>query len=137
MSDQNNSLQAGLIKESFFVVRKEDTATFLGSGDINVLSTPAMIAMMENTARLLVQEYLNPENTTVGIRVNVSHLKAAPEGAKIRVIAKLTNIEGRKLIFDVDAYWNDIKIGTGEHERFIVNRERFLKKLMSILGEKE
>ena len=137
MPNRNNSLHVGITRESSFVVRKEDTAAFLGSGDINVLSTPAMIAMMENTARLLVQEYLNPEDTTVGIKVNVSHLKAAPEGAKIRVIAKLTSIEGRKLIFDVDAYWKDTKIGTGEHERFIVNRERFLKKLMSILGEKE
>ena len=135
MSHENGTIRAGLTKENFFIVSREDTASFLGSGDVNVLSTPAMIAMMENTARLLVQDFLKPEDTTVGISVNIKHLKAAPEGAKIRVVSKLTSIEGKKLVFDVDAYWNDIKIGTGKHERFIVNKERFLKRLMSLLGE--
>lgn len=137
MSHEKGNLRVGLTKENSFIVSREDTASFLGSGDVNVLSTPAMIAMMENTARVLVQDFLKPEDTTVGISVNIRHLKAAPEGAKIRVVAKLTSVEGEKLVFDVDAYWKDTKIGTGKHERFIVNKEWFLKRLMSLLDKSD
>ena len=127
-------LEIGIKKEMEFTVREEDTASFLGSGDVSVLSTPAMISMMENTSRLLVQEKLPEGYTTVGTHVDISHLKAAPLGAKIIIRSELIKQEGRKLLFKVEAFWKDAKIGEGTHERFIVNREKFLKKLRNSLA---
>ncbi len=118
-----------------FVVDVEDSARSLGSGDVNVLSTPSMIRMMEETSRLLVQDKLPKGYTTVGIRVDVRHLKAAPIGCKIKIISELLKIEGKKLIFKVEAYWNDEKIGEGIHERYVVNREKFLEKIKKKLKE--
>ena len=118
-----------------FVVDVEDSARSLGSGDVNVLSTPSMIRMMEETSRLLVQDKLPEGYTTVGIRVDVRHLKAAPIGCKIKIISELLKVEGKKLIFKVEAYWNDEKIGEGLHERYVVNREKFLEKIKKKLKE--
>ncbi len=127
-------LPIGLELTKKYVVRSEDTAKFLGSGDVEVLSTPAMIAYMEHTALEAVQTYL-PENlTTVGIRVDVKHLRPAPKGAEITVVAKLIQQDRRKLVFEVKAFWNEDLIGEGIHERFIVDREKFLSKLRDKLG---
>ena len=102
-------LESGLTKTSEYIVKNEDSAKFLGSGDVNVLSTPAMIAMMENTARLLVEDKLPADYTTVGTKVDISHLAPAPVGAKIKIIAELIKQENRKLLFKVEAYWKDKK----------------------------
>ena len=118
-----------------FTVGMEDSARSLGSGDVNVLSTPSMIRMMEETSRLLVQDKLPEGYTTVGIRVDVRHLKAAPIGCKIKVVSKLLKVEGRKLTFKVEAYWNEEKIGEGIHERFIINRKSFLEKVKKSISK--
>ena len=115
------NLKEGLEGERKYTVKEEHTAKFLGSGDVSVLSTPSMIMMMENAARLLVEEYLPEGYTTVGTRVEVSHLRAAPLGAEITVKVKLIEVSGRK-------------IGEGQHERFIVNREKFLKKVKEAIS---
>lgn len=128
------NLKEGLEGERKYTVKEEHTAKFLGSGDVSVLSTPSMIMMMENAARLLVEEYLPEGYTTVGTRVEVSHLRAAPLGAEITVKVKLIEVSGRKLRFTVEAYCNDKKIGEGHHERFIVNREKFLKKVKEAIS---
>jgi len=122
-------LPAGLELTKEYIVRSEDTAKFLGSGDVEVLSTPAMIAYMERTALEAVQSNLPRNLTTVGIRVDVKHLRPAPKGGKIRVTAKLIQQDRRKLGFEVKAFWNEELIGEGIHERFIVDRERFLAKI--------
>ena len=124
-------LEHGLKNTSEYVVEEKDSAEFLGSGDVNVLSTPAMIAMMENTARLAVEDKLPSGYTTVGTRVNIAHIAPAPVGAKIKIIAELIKQEDRRLVFRVEAYWGDKKIGEGTHERYIVNKERFLSKVRS------
>jgi len=118
-----------------FVVDMKDSARSLGSGDVNVLSTPSMIRMMEETSRLLVQDKLPVGYTTVGIRVNVRHLKAAPVSSRIKVTSELLKVEGKKLIFRVEAYWNEEKIGEGIHERYIINREKFLEKVKRKIGK--
>jgi len=112
-----------------YSVEDGHSANFIGSGDVKVLSTPSMIAMMERTSRLLVQRYLPERQTTVGTKVNVSHLKAVPVGVKIRIKSKLIRIEGRRLTFEVSAYWGDTKVSAGTHERYIVKRDRFIEKL--------
>ncbi len=115
--------------EKKFAVGEEHTAKFLGSGDVEVFATPAMIAFMEHTCRVAADSELPEGFTTVGTKVCISHLAAAPKGASIRVHCKLKRQEGKKLVFDVEAWWNNTKVGAGEHERFIINRKKFLEKL--------
>ncbi len=124
-----NNFTIGQLKEKTYTVNPEHAAKFIGSGDVDVLATPSMILMMENTARLLADEKLPDEYTTVGIKVCVTHENAAPVGAKITISAKLDEIKDRKLTFTIMAKWNDKIIGRGTHERFVVNRKRFLEKI--------
>lgn len=122
-------LVKGLTHSKRFVVREEHTATHLGSGDVAVLSTPSMILFMESTALELAQRYLPEGKTTVGVGVDVRHLRAAPVGAEIEVRAELLSVDGNRLVFWVEAWWGDKKIGHGVHERAIVDREAFLARL--------
>ncbi|RLG52141.1 MAG: thioesterase [Thermoproteota archaeon] len=122
-------LKTGIRKKAQFMIREEHSAKSVGSGDVKVLSTPSMIAFMEAMSRDLVQPYLPEGYTTVGTRVDVRHLSPAPVGHEIIVISELTAVEGRKLIFKVEAFWKGNKIGEGKHERYIVNLERFLDKV--------
>ena len=115
--------------EAKYVVTENDLAKFLGSGNVNVLATPRMISWIEKTARIEIDKYLPEGYTTVGYRVDVYHLNPAPLGAEVVVKFKLRRREGRKLILDVEVYWGDVKIGEGVHERYIVNLEKFRKKV--------
>lgn len=131
------NLEIGVEYQKEYIVGDEHTAKFLGSGDVEVLSTPSMILFMENTARLSVEEKLPEDLTTVGTHVNVRHLRPAPNGARVRVVAKLIHQEGRKLLFEVKAYWRGEIIGEGTHERFIVDKEKFLRKVKEKIGGKK
>lgn len=122
-------LKEGLKHQSIMSVTAGNTAEFIGSGDMAVLATPAMVALMENAAMLAVAPALEPGQTTVGTQVSTSHLRATKVGANVYAEAELTAIEGRKLTFKIAAYEGETLIGEGEHTRFIVDRERFLSKL--------
>ncbi len=111
------------------LVKKENTAIALGSGNLEVFATPAMIALMENAAMNTVAPFLNESETTVGILMNTTHIAASAIGKRITAQAKLTAIEGRKLTFHIVAYDGEKCIGEGVHERFIVNKEKFMSKL--------
>lgn len=123
-------LEVGIEAERRFEVTEDMAASFIGSGDVSVLSTPSMIALMETTARDLVQPHLPPEETTVGTAVNVRHLAPAPVGGEVTVRARLVEVDGRRLVFEVKCLHGDTLVGEGTHERFVVNRERFLSKLL-------
>jgi predicted thioesterase len=122
-------LEPGIIKEERFTIKEEHSAKSVGSGEVKVLSTPSMIAFMEATSRDLIQPYLQTGYTTVGTRVDVRHLSPAPVGQEIVVRSELVAVDGRKLVFKVEALWKGNKIGEGTHERYIVNLERFLEKI--------
>ena len=122
-------MEIGLKFESQAVVSSANTALTLGSGDMEVFATPAMVALMENAAMLSVKDYLPEGSATVGTQMNTSHIKASPLGATITASATLTAVEGRRLEFDVKAWDEKGVIGEGSHTRFIVDRERFLSKL--------
>jgi predicted thioesterase len=111
-------------------VGNNDTASFYGSGSLEVYATPAMIALMENAAMSCVQKELPEGFTTVGIDVSVKHMKATPVGMKVRAEATLEKAEGKKLIFKVEAYDEKSKIGEGVHIRYIVNAQEFMKKIV-------
>lgn len=122
-------METGLTYSCTTTVDKSNTASAMGSGTLYVLSTPAMIALMENASFKAVEASLNHGEGTVGTAVNILHLKASPLGESIKATSTLTKIEGRHLFFDVIAEDSIGIIGKGTHERFIINVEKFLSKL--------
>jgi len=124
-------MEAGLSHTSLLQVAQNDLALEQGSGNLEVLATPRMIALMENAAMLAVAPALAPDETTVGGYIAVTHLKPSAVGAEVSATAVLTQIDGRKLTFAVTASEGDKRIGEGTHVRFIVKREKFLDALHS------
>lgn len=122
-------MELGLSYESSTVVAENNTAMALGSGDMAVFATPAMVALMENAAMLAVSASLPEGSTTVGVEMQTSHIKASALGANIKASATLVEVDGRRLTFDVKAWDEKGTIGEGRHVRFVVDRERFLSKL--------
>lgn len=109
-------------------VTPEKTACALGSGTVAVYGTPQMILLMEKTASQGIQRYLEPGQTSVGTSLEIAHTAATPVGMLVRCVAELVEAEGRRLLFQVDAYDEVGRIGGGRHERFIVREESFLAK---------
>lgn len=122
-------METGLTFTSKAVVKKENTAITMGSGDMEVFATPAMVALMENAAMKAVAAELSEGATTVGAMMNTSHIKPSPLGAEVSATAVLTEVDGRKLTFSVKVSDEAGVIGEGTHIRYIVDRERFLSKL--------
>lgn len=122
-------IHQGLTHTSTLKVTNADTALEMGSGDMPVLATPAMSALMENAAMLAVSDSLPDGCTTVGGHISTSHLKPSRVGAQVSATATLDKIDGRKLYFTVKAHDGDTLIGEGSHLRFIVERDRFMAKL--------
>ncbi|MBQ8958293.1 MAG: thioesterase family protein [Bacteroidales bacterium] len=119
----------GLRHSEMLVVEHKDTAAVYGSGSLEVFATPAMIALMEKTCLESVNDKIGEGNTTVGIAVNIKHLKASPVGVTIRCEAKLVEVDRRRLVFEVRCFEGETLIGEGTHERFIVDSEKFMNKL--------
>ena len=119
----------GLRHHEHLVVEHKDTAAVYGSGALAVFATPAMIALMEKTCLLAVCDKIGEGNTTVGIAVNIKHLKASPVGATIRCDAELTEVDRRRLVFTVKCFEGETLIGEGTHERFVVDSAKFMGKL--------
>ena len=118
----------GLCHSETLVVEHKDTAAVYGSGALEVFATPAMIALMEKTCLDSVSCKIGEGNTTVGIAVNIKHLKASPVGALIRCEAKLIEVDRKRLVFEVKCFEGDTLIGEGIHERFVVDSEKFMGK---------
>ena len=124
-----NIMETGLSHTSRLTVDNTNTAIALGSGDMPVLATPAMMALMENAAMLAVKDSLPESSTTVGGHIESSHLKPTPLGQEVTATAELTKVDGRKLFFKVSAHQGETLLGEGTHLRFIVDREKFLSRL--------
>ena len=122
-------LEVGLKHTNELIVSDALTAIQMGSGDMPVLATPAMMALMENAAMLAVADELPEGCTTVGGHIESSHLKPSKIGDKVTATAEVTKVDGKKIEFKVSASSGDILLGEGTHLRFIVDRERFLSKL--------
>jgi predicted thioesterase len=124
-------VQPGLVGEARTVVSDANLASAFGSGAIDVFATPAMIALMEGAASRAVQSSLPSGSITVGTRVDIRHLAATPLGLEVRARAELVEIDGRRLVFKVEAFDPNEKIGEGTHERAIVDTERLLARARS------
>ena len=122
-------IETGQKHTSELTVTEDVTAAKIGSGDMPVLATPAMLALMENAAMLAVADSLADGETTVGGHIESSHLKPSKIGDKITATAEVTKVEGKKIEFKVSAHCNDVLLGEGTHLRFIVDRNRFIEKL--------
>ena len=123
-------LEKGLSCTVKVTVTEQNTALSAGSGDLKVFATPWMLAAMENAAMRAVADSLPEGSTTVGSEISSSHIKPSGIGAEITATAVLTEADGRKLTFSVQASDADGLIGEGLHTRYIVDRERFLSKLL-------
>jgi fluoroacetyl-CoA thioesterase len=99
------------------------------------LSTPSLVALMEHAARNAVEHLLPKDQTTVGVHVDVRHLAATPLGAQVRARAELVEVAGRTLIFHVEAFDLQEKIGVGTHERAIVDPVRLLSRASAKLSQ--
>ena len=122
-------LKVGIKGESKVTVNKDNTAMAVGSGGVDVFATPSMIALMEKAALELVQPYLDSGQSTVGIMLKVVHTAATPVGMEVTATAELIEIDRRKLVFKVEARDERELIGEGMHERFIIDVNKFLKKV--------
>ena len=109
-------------------VTEEDLASKVGSGLVDVYATPTMIAFMEETSHGCVDMYLPEGYITVGIEIHVRHLKPTPPGMKVKCESVFKKADGRKLFFEVEAWDEKGKIGTGTHTRYVVNKDEFTKR---------
>lgn len=123
------NLQLGLSGEATETVTENNTARKYGSGNIDVYATPAMIGLMENAALKGVDPILPEGWSTVGIEIHVKHMAATPVGFTVRAKSELIEVDGRRLVFKVEAYDESEKIGEGMHQRFIVQLDKFLSKM--------
>lgn len=121
-------LEVGIKGHQEMTVTDQNTAKSMGSGVMDVYATPSMLALMENTAFRSVAPYLNEGCGTVGTKVEIEHVASSPVGMKITCDSELIAIEGRKLVFHVEAYDAKGLIGKGTHERFIIESEKFQQK---------
>ncbi|MCI8332443.1 MAG: thioesterase family protein [Clostridiales bacterium] len=121
-------LSIGMSKEKSTIITEEQTAIRMHSGGLHVLATPAMIALMEEAALESVSSALEPGQTTVGTLVNIQHIAPTPVGSTVKAVAKLIEIDRKRLVFEVEAFDEKEKIGCGTHERFIVSSTSFQEK---------
>jgi fluoroacetyl-CoA thioesterase len=122
------NLAAGLKGEARLVVGDGDTARALGSGSVDVLGTPRLVALMEEATIDAVEGFLENGSTTVGMRVQVDHLQPTPVGAEVFAEAYLDKIEGRRITFTVTASDSGGLVAAGKVTRVVVNVNRFMSK---------
>jgi len=122
-------IRPGITGEAKDRVTEANTAQAYGSGQVNVYATPAMIGLMENAALKSVEPLLDEGTTTVGMSVNIKHLAPTLIGMAVTANTVLKEVDGRRLLFSVEAFDEKGKIGEGLHERFIINLNKFLTKL--------
>ena len=110
------------------IVTEAMTAKAVGSGELMVYATPMMIALVEETAWRSVAGELGEGQSTVGTRMEISHISATPVGMGVVCETELIEVDRRKLVFSVNVCDQAGKIAEGIHERFIVDTERFMEK---------
>ena len=123
------NLISGITGEKELMVTPGVSAANLGSGGLEVLATPAMLALMEGAAFEAVQQHLPAGFSTVGTKVAIEHLAATPLGMTVVARAELVHIDGKKLVFTVEARDEKELVGRGTHERFIIQINKFLARV--------
>ncbi|MBK9292410.1 MAG: thioesterase family protein [Bacteroidetes bacterium] len=125
------AIPLGLRGKTELIVTPDKTAATYGSGLVEVFATPAMVAMMENTALQSINDYLPPHLTSVGASINIRHLKASPVGKKLFCESRVIEVLGRKIVFDVSVWEGESIAGHGTHVRYIVDKQQFMSQFES------
>ncbi len=123
-------LEPGITAQLSHTVQENDTARFSGGDTLPpVFSTPLVIRLLERTSHQAILPYLDAGQGSVGVVVNIRHLAATPVGFTVNTRAEVLSVDGRRVHFKVEA-WDDLeKIAEGEHERFIIDLDRFVQKV--------
>ncbi|WP_288580143.1 thioesterase family protein [uncultured Veillonella sp.] len=124
-------VSAGQTATATVTVTESNIAKTMKSGSLDVFATPAMSALMEEAAQAAVQPYLEEGEGTVGISLSITHEAPTPLGATVTAKATVSAVEGRKITFDIEASDGIGIIGRGTHERFVINNEKFMAKVIS------
>jgi len=127
--DFSKLVQPGMRHEETFLVEESHLAQHVGSGSARVLATPWMIAFMERTAHRLIMQQLPEGYSSVGVLVNVRHLAPSLLGSRVQMRAEVLALEEGRVTLKVEARDEVELIGEGTHERFIIEVERFIKRL--------
>ena len=128
-------IEIGMNYKVELTVTEKDTAKAVGSGTLSVLATPKMIALMEEASYKCIGDELETGSTSVGTLMNAKHLSATPVGMKVYAVATVTEVDGRRVSFKVEAYDETGVIGEGIHDRFIIGEEKFVAKTYSKLAK--
>ena len=122
-------LTVGIKGHDEVVVDMSNVASAVGSGALDVFSTPSMIACMERAALSSVMPYMDEGFSTVGIGLEVQHLAATPLGETVRTESELIEVvKGRFLTFDIKSYCGEQLVGTCIHKRCVVDINKFMEK---------
>lgn len=121
-------LKIGVKGNKTITVKEENTAAVVGSGELAVFATPSMLALMEATCAESIRPFLDDDSSSVGILANIRHSSATPVGMIVNCASEITEIDGKRIVFKVFAYDESGLIGDGVHERYIIKKEKFLKK---------
>ena len=124
-----DELKPGLKGEARQLVTEQDTASRYGSGLVVAFATPALIALMERASVAAIHKYLNSNQTSVGIEVNIKHLTPTPVGMTVVARAELLEVNTHRVKFKLEAWDDKEKVGEGSHVRAIINAARFAEKL--------
>lgn len=118
----------GLKGRAEALVSDQNTATAACSGALPVFGTPFLCALMEEAAWKSIAPCLEPGQSTVGTKLDISHDAATPVGMKVWAESEVTQVDGKRIVLNVTAYDEKGLIGKGTHERFIIQNERFVQK---------
>lgn len=122
-------IEPGLKNERTWLVAKEHLASAFGSGLVDVLATPVLVGFCEECCRTGVEPLLGEGERTVGSSIALRHLAATPPGMRVTVSSELVEVDKRRLRFRVEAHDEVERIGEAEHERFIIDLERFERRV--------
>ena len=124
------NIEINKVFEGKYTILEENSAKNMGSGDLDVLSTPSLVAFMENAAKNYLNNFLTQELGSVGSNININHLAPTLIGNTITITGKVTEIIKDKIInFSIEAYEGNKKIGTANHTRVIINNSKFIEKI--------
>ena len=122
-------IEVGTANQRSWTVGREHLASAFGSGLVDVLATPVLVGFCEECARTMVDPRLPPGRKTVGTSIRLDHLAATPLGMRVTVTARLVEIDGRRLRFEIDAHDEVEPVGRATHERFVIDSDRFEKRI--------
>ena len=121
-------IEKGIVKEGKVKVTEENTAVKLGSGTLRVFATPAMILLVERTASECLLPLLKEGESTVGTSLDIKHSAPSVIGSEVFCRVEVVDVDRSKIVFDVKVWDSAGEIGSGRHERFLINNEKFMAR---------